>query len=120
MSDNPFGAFLQLPSRPSTVRPTDREQQLNHQALEQSVSVLQELLGNGDIRRGRAVEFFDDVTLVTTGTTIKHALKRRPSGYVVVYQSTSTAIYGAKDQWSDENVVLFSGAGSPVCSFFLF
>lgn len=120
MTDNPFSGFLKIPSRPSTARPTDREQQLNHQALEQVVAVLQALLGDGDPRRGRAVEFFEDITLTATGTVIKHTLGRVPRGYLVTYIDSGYIVTGLRDRWTVDQVVLASSASTPVVDFFLF
>lgn len=117
---NPFSAILKVPSRPSTARPTDRDRQADHQALEQCVSALQALLGDGDPRRGRAVEFFSGITLVAAGTILKHGLGRVPRGYIVTFIDSGRIVIGLRDRWTVDQVVLASSAATPVVDFFLF
>lgn len=120
MSDNPFASILKVPARPSSLRPTDREQQVTHQALEQTVAVLQALLGNGAARSGKAVEYHEDISITSSGSTIKHGLGRRPRGYILTASDSNRVVYGLKDEWTEENFSLRTAAGTAVCSFFIF
>jgi hypothetical protein len=120
VASNPLGAAIKVPARPSTNRPKDRESLLTHQALEQAVSALQALLGDGDPRRGKAVEYHEDVPVTSTGTTVKHGLGRRPRGYVLTSQNGNRVVYGSKEEWTEENFKLRTGAGTVTCAFFIF
>lgn len=69
---------------------------------------------------GRVFEWHEDEPIDTSMTPIKHALRRRPWGALIVRNSDNRVTLYYYDQWDEEQIVLGTGAGSTTLSFVLF
>lgn len=65
-------------------------------------------------------EWHQDETIDSSGTPVRHNLRRRPYGRVILRQDGNRVIYDDYQLWTSTEVVLKVGAGSVTATFVLF
>lgn len=69
---------------------------------------------------GRVFEWHEDELIDTNLAPIKHNLRRRPWGAIVVRNNSTRTLVYYYDNWNEIEIVLGSSSGSMTVSFVLF